>query len=178
MPYPTANMNPQAGDPSPLPPWPTWQTRSFWLSLIMGVSLVLEAIGVNFAEALGFSDNNALVDNIMIIIGGIAGLLAWQQRLNPHFKLVWHNVTKRRQDPILRSPAFLGLGLVAALLLAGCGVEGDRPIIDRPPTCEEARMALLIVEQLGQDTTKAAGVLSTVCPPVVEVPPVADTPAA
>ena len=162
MTYPTNSTNPQAGD---LPPWPTWQTRSFWLSLIMGVSLVLEAIGVNFAEALGFSDNNALVDNIMIIIGGIAGLLAWQQRLHPKFQLVWHNVVKRRGDPILRSHALLGVaGLLFVLALAGCGIEGDRPVIDRPPTCEESRLALLIASELGQDVTRAAAVLDTVCP--------------
>lgn len=146
---------------SQLPPLPTWHARSFWLSLVMALSMIFEMAGINLAVELGFDDNNAFVDNIMVIVGAVAGLGAWQQRLSPHFQLVWHKVSGKKTycHPLA------GLAVLAVFFLAACE-PGNRLIVDRPPTCEEARWGLLIASELGQDTTRAAMVLDSVCPPV------------
>ena len=67
-----------------LPPLPAWQARSFWLTVMAFVGSVMPLLGIDWP----WVNDPATVDTIMQIVSGVAAVLAWRERVNPHRRLV------------------------------------------------------------------------------------------
>lgn len=79
---------------SPLPVLPFWQARSFWLTLLATLSSVLvvlqgifPSLAPTLAGVLPLVQDPATVEAIMGLVAGVAGVLAWFQRLKPRYQL-------------------------------------------------------------------------------------------
>ena len=68
---------------APLPVLPFWQARSFWLTLLALLAMILPALGLDWP----WVNNPATVDRIMQMVGAVSAALAWRERLAPRFRV-------------------------------------------------------------------------------------------
>jgi len=66
-----------------LPALPFWQARSFWLTLFAVLAPVLSAFGIDWP----WVTDPATIDAVMQIVGAVAAVLAWRERINPARRL-------------------------------------------------------------------------------------------
>jgi hypothetical protein len=66
-----------------LPPLPFWHARSFWLTITALLGSILPVLGVDWP----WVSDPTTVDTIMQVVSGVAAVLAWQARVNPHRRL-------------------------------------------------------------------------------------------
>jgi len=66
-----------------LPVLPFWMARSFYLTLLAVVAPVASSLGLDWP----WVTDPATVDGIMQIVGAVSAVLAWRERVAPHFRL-------------------------------------------------------------------------------------------
>ena len=66
-----------------LPELPFWQARSFWLTVLALLAMILPALGLDWP----WVNDPATVDRIMQLVGALSAALAWRERLAPNFRL-------------------------------------------------------------------------------------------
>jgi hypothetical protein len=87
---------PLPGAPHPLPPLPVWAARSFWASLLLALSVLANAAGIDLygwtaAVGLGADPDSAaarLAELAQLIAPLVFGLWAWAERRSPRYRLV------------------------------------------------------------------------------------------
>lgn len=96
-----------------LPPMPFWQARSFWLNLLLVLTMAANAFGVDFAGVLRDLGLGATPDEVADTIGRVVqaiqtiapvilGPWAWLERRAPHYRLT---IGRTRVEPITAATA-------------------------------------------------------------------------
>lgn len=75
-----------------LPPIAFYKTRSFWLSVLAGASVLASVFGVPELSAAadaaqGVADGHISPDDVAALVGAGLGLLAYGQRMAPNFRI-------------------------------------------------------------------------------------------
>jgi hypothetical protein len=66
-----------------LPALPFWQARSFWLTLMALLAMVLPAFGISWP----WVSDPATVDRIMQLVGPVSAVWAWAERWAPNRRI-------------------------------------------------------------------------------------------
>lgn len=103
-----------------MPELPIWRARSFYFTILAIVLMAGALFGVDVMgklSSLGLGSNiPAVLENMDLIMAGLSALLAYRERLNPNYKLVWKRMASIAEDPksaasMIDSMAKLGIKL-------------------------------------------------------------------
>jgi len=79
-------------NPSPLPPLPAWHARSFYAQLLLVLTVIAHAFGLDLGALvgrIGLDSPEQLIDLAMTIMPWVFGLWAWLERRAPKYQLVF-----------------------------------------------------------------------------------------
>jgi len=113
-----------------LPELPAWQARSFWLTLLSAIAIVLNALGIDLWQITAGMGLGATPDEVaasggravaawQMLAPMVLGIWAWIERRAPRYRLVWTGI-RPRFDIV----GALAIGLVALLFSGPVSAQG------------------------------------------------------